>query len=49
MTSVPKASVFKGRITQTISAFGYKGPWATQVKPLLVPGEELAPVLEVER
>lgn len=49
MTSVPKASVFKGRITQTMSAFGYKGPWRSWVNSLLVPGEGLAPVLEDER
>lgn len=48
ITSVPKASVFEGRITKTMSAFGYKGSWATEVKPLLVPGE-LTTVLEDER
>lgn len=32
-----------------MSAFGYKGPRVTQMKPLLVPGEGLAPVLEEER
>lgn len=47
MPSVPKASVL--RITQTMSALGYKGPWATQKKLLLVPGGGLAPGLEGER